>query len=163
MGRPKTKIDKQTVKNAKKALKEIRDHKLCTKLNAIIAAEKHPITTIAEIYGVHRTTLHRWIDRFQDGGTDELRDKPKGHRKPKLKKRHKRVIEDWLSNRKDSEGNRIHWTLRKLKKEIYKVFGIEITLMPLWRHLKKMGFSLRKPRPKHYKADEDEQEEYKKK
>ena len=52
--------------------------------------------------------------------------------------------------------------LNKINTELEKEFGVDISRTPLWKHLKKMGLVLKKPRPVHAKADINAQEAFKK-
>ena len=72
------------------------------------------------------------------------------------------VIEEWLTSGRTVSGERIHWTLNKLKREIEKEFDVTIGTTPLWNHVRKMGLVLKKPRPLHDKANTEEQEAFKK-
>ena len=72
------------------------------------------------------------------------------------------LIEEWLINGRNASGERIHWTLNKLKREIEKEFDIGIGTTPLWKHMRSMGLVLKKPRPAHAKANKEEQEGFKK-
>ena len=80
----------------------------------------------------------------------------------KLAEDHKKDIEQWIVSSKNVQGETVHWTLQKLKKELEKEFGVDIGTTPLWKHLKKMGLVLKKPRPVHAKADINAQEAFKK-
>ncbi len=80
----------------------------------------------------------------------------------KLNDEQKMFIEEWLITGRNASGGPIHWTLKKLKREIEKEFGIEIGTTPLWKHMLGMGLVLKKPRPIHAKANQEEQEGFKK-
>ena len=80
----------------------------------------------------------------------------------KLAEDHKKEIEQWIVSGKNGQGETVHWTLQKLKRELEKEFGVDIGKTPLWKHLKKMGLVLKKPRPVHAKADINAQEDFKK-
>lgn len=163
MARTKERPTKEVVKRAKRKLREFKNEKIIIKLRAIVAAEERSVVEVADIIGVGKSTLYRWIEEFSSGGVEELKDKESGHREPKLKEEHKEQIKKWLNTRRNSKGERVNWTLEKLRQEIKECFGIEITIMPLWRHVHKMGFEKLRPRPKHYKADPEQQEQFKKK
>jgi transposase len=162
MARPKINVDPETVAKAERELEKIKDSKLSIQLKAIIAAADHPVENVADILKVSARSIFRWIAKFKQGSVKGLRDRPKGHMKSKLTQDHKKDIEKWIIGGKNSQGETVHWTLKKLKKEIEERFGIPISTTPLWKHLKKMGLVLRKPRPVHAKADRAAQEAFKK-
>jgi transposase len=162
MPRPKLAVDPGTVQRAEEELGNIRESKLAIQLQGIIAAARHPIHQIADILHVSPRSIFRWIAKFKEQGIAGLRDQPKGHMKSKLDDAQKMVIEEWLTTGRKASGERIHWTLNKLKREIEKEFDVTIGTTPLWNHVRKMGLVLKKPRPLHDKANTEEQEAFKK-
>jgi transposase len=162
MPRPKLNIDPETVRKAERELNKIKESKLSIQLKGIIAASSHPVHQIADIFQVSPRSIFRWVTKFKEQGVAGLRDQPKGHMRSKLNDEQKIVIEEWLINGRNASGERIHWTLGKLKKEIEKEFDIGIGTTPLWKHIRGMGLVLKKPRPVHAKASKEEQEEFKK-
>jgi transposase len=162
MARPKVSVDPKTVAKAKEELEKIKDSKLSIQLKAIIATAEHPVEHVADILKVSARSIFRWITKFKEGSVEGLRDRPKGHMRSKLAEDHKKEIEQWIVSSKNVKGETVHWTLQKLKKELEKEFGVDIGTTPLWKHLKKMGLVLKKPRPVHAKADINAQEAFKK-
>jgi transposase len=162
MPRPKLNIDPETVRKAERELGKIKESKLSIQLKGIIAASSHPVHQIADIFHVSPRSIFRWITKFKEQGVAGLRDQPKGHMRSKLDDEQKMRIEEWLINGKNASGERIHWTLGKLKREIEKEFDIGIGTTPLWKHIRGMGLVLRKPRPIHAKANKEDQEGFKK-
>lgn len=162
MPRPKLNIDPETVRRAETELGKIKESKLSIQLKGIIAASSHPVHQIADIFHVSTRSIFRWATKFKEQGVAGLRDQPKGHMRAKLNDEQKMVIEEWLLKGMNASGERVHWTLGKLKKEIEKEFDIEIGTTPLWKHIRGMGLVLKKPRPVHAKANKEEQEGFKK-
>jgi len=162
MSRPKVNVDLETIAKAKEELKKIKDGKLSIQLKGIIAAAEHPVENVADILKVSARSIFRWITKFKEGSIEGLRDRPKGHMRSKLTEDHKKRIEKWIISGKNDEGETVHWTLKKLKKELEKEFGINIGTTPLWKHLKKMELVLKKPRPIHAEADRIAQDAFKK-
>lgn len=162
MPRPKLNIDLETVRKAERELDKIKESKLSIQLKGIIAASSHPVHQIADIFQVSPRSIFRWVTKFKKQGVAGLRDQPKGHMRSKLNDEQKMRIEEWLIKGKNASGERVHWTLGKLKKEIEKEFNIEIGTTPLWKHIRSMGLVLKKPRPVHAKANKEDQEEFKK-
>ena len=162
MARPKEIINQKLVSEAKNQLKEFEQHRVYLRLLAIIKAGEYPITEVAKFFEVSRDTVARWIKRFRAQGVEGLWDQPKGHNPPKLQEEHKQQIASWLETGKNARGDPVHWTLEKLRWEIERELGITISIMPLWLHLRKMGFRRKVPRPVHVKADRQAQEAFKK-
>jgi len=120
------------------------------------------MSLVADIMGVHPTTVWRWSKRFKEDGVDGLRDRPKGHNPSKLGTEHRRIIFEWLNKSENAEGDCVHWTIPLLKEEVQRVFGIGMGKTPLWLMVRKLGFRQKVPRPRHTKADREEQEVFKK-
>jgi len=163
MARPKEIVDKELSESARAELREIKDHALCFRLQAIISSGSYPINSVASVMGISRMTLWRWIKKFRNYGVSGLRNKPKGHRLSKLGEDERVIISSWLLEGRDSEGKPVNWTLSRLILEIKSEFGITMGKTPLWRTLRKMGFVQKVPRPVHVKADPIAQDEFKKK
>jgi transposase len=162
MARPKGKIDAAVVAKAEAALARLKDSKLSIQLKAIIASAEHPVEDVGRILKVSSRSIFRWITKFTEEGIEGLRDRPKGHMRSKLTETHKSELEHWIVAGKSVRGESVHWTLKKLKRELKKEHRVDIGITPLWKHLKKMGLGLRKPRPVHGKADIGAQEAFKK-
>jgi len=163
MARPKEIVDQELINAAKAELQKNAGHRIYLRLLAIARSGDYPLTEVAAFCGVSRGTVWRWIKRFRKGGVEGLFDRPKGHNPSKLQEKHRRQIARWLEKGKDSRGRPVHWTLEKLRQEIAQQFGIQISVMPLWLHLQKMGFRQKVPRPLHTGADPLRQEAFKKK
>jgi len=162
MPRPKEYIDENLAHEAANVLSQIKDAKLSIRLQAIISSADHPINRVADVMGISRQTVWRWIKNFQEKGRAGLVDRAKGHRSSKLTQKQLKKIEAWLDSGKDADGNAVHWTVARLQKEVEKRFGIYIGTTPLWRHIRKMGFKQKVPRPIHAEADKVAQAEFKK-
>jgi len=162
MARQKELINEELCNKAMLEMERLSDAKLCLQLQAIISCGKQPINLVADVIGKNRTTLWRWIKRFDSSGLDGLRAKPKGHRSSKLGEEEKQIISNWLIEGKDSKGDRIHWTLDRLRIEIINELGITVGRTPLWLTIRELGFRQKVPRPTHAKAEHKRQIEFKK-
>ena len=162
MGRKKTLIDSSYTDVIASDIKSINDYEVIIKLKAIQACITHTETEVAEISGIARSTLIRWIQNYVKEGIDGCRIKSKGHNPSKLHQEEKEIIKGWIINCKDSQGNSVHWTLKRLIKEISLVFNQSISKTPLWLSLLSMNLSLKKPRPQHHKSDLVQQVDFKK-
>ncbi len=163
MGRHKFLLTNEILNKIETDLKQIPNNKTLLMLSALKAAATHNQRDVAIIFNISRSTLQRWASLYKDHGIEGLKPKPKGHNPSKLSKSEKETIKKWIIDCTDNSNNDVHWTLKRLKQEILNVFGKTVGKTPLWLALKAMGLSLRKPRPRHYKADLKKQEVFKKK
>ena len=152
----------KTARAAEKEFNKIKDGKLATQLRAIMAFEENTAEEIAKIFKVSVRTIFRWIQKFSHHGIDGLMDQPKGHYQPKLTEAQKQIIKTWIIHGANATGESVHWTLEKLTYEISTQFGVALTTTGLWKILKKMNLTLKKPRPVHHHADKKAQDAFKK-
>lgn len=163
MGRPKEVVDVHLAERAAAAIKEIPDHKVCLRLQAIASSASHPISLVSSIFGTSRQTLWRWIKRFAAEGARGLQDSSKGHRRAKLSLAQRLEVARWLEEGGDAKGQTVYWTLAKLASAIESEFGLKIGQTATWRLVQQLGFRQKVPRPSHAKADKQAQEVFKKK
>lgn len=162
MARPKEVMDDELARAANAALRQIRDHQLCFRLQAMVSCTRYPVHVVASIFGVNVTTLWRWAKRFRAEGVQGLRDRPKGHNPSKLNSTQQHSIATWLDTGKNAEGCYTLWTIPLIQQEVNRVFGISMGRTPLRLLIRKMEFRLKVPRPKHYKTNPTAQEAFKK-
>ena len=81
MARPKSLFLEDLAVRAQSDLNFLKDSKIALKLKAIIAATKHSISIVAEIFGVVEETIWRWGTSYRKEGLDGLYPKP---RRPNL-------------------------------------------------------------------------------
>ena len=163
MARPKSLEMQSLAKRAEEELKEIANHKICFRLQAIISSARYSVTVVAPVMGVHRSTVFKWIKEYSEQGTEGLIDKPKGHNPSKLSAQQKEQIIGWLDEGKNADGEAVHWTLAWLIDEVERVFGIRVGKTPLWLFIRKSGFRQKVPRPVHAMSDPLAQDAFKKK
>jgi transposase len=162
MARPKKSIDTALVEAAGRELEAIKDYKLSIRLQAIISMSNQPTATVAQVLGVSRQSLWKWVEKFRTHGIDGLKDRPKGHNPSTLTEKEKQQVAHWLAEGKNQRGRSVHWTIALLRQEVYDVFGKEVGKTPMWILIRKMGFRQKTPRPTHAKADLQEQDRFKK-
>lgn len=155
-------VSSELLEKARQDMRGFKDSKIYIRLLSIVRASNTSIKDIADFLGVRRETVSRWISNYSKYGIDGLKDRPRGHFRSKLDTEHKIQICEWIELQRDSEGREVHWTIEKLRAEIMRVFGISISYMPFWKHLRAMGFAQKVPRPCHIKADKEAQNEFKK-
>lgn len=149
-------IDQELVKNASDALAKLGDDGIVAiRLRAIIASHKHSIKTVSEVFGINRSSLHRWVLLFKDGGIEALKNMKKPSRS-KLKEEQQLLVKSWV------EGDNTI-TIKKLGIMIKEEFGFPLAKSSIHRMLINLGFSHITGRKKHYKANDSAQAEFKKK
>ena len=163
MARPKASDLGCLAERAQADLAALDNGKAVLKLRAIVAVSAHPFETAAEILGVTVQSICNWIKAYRAGGLERLYPKAKRPKPSKLSEEQKAQALKWLDAAKTPGGRHAHWTLEKLRQAFIDEFGTELSINAIWVWLRKEGKKLKVPRPKHYKADEAAQEEFKKK
>ena len=118
---------------------------------------------IAETFGLCRTTIYKWLDRYNDGGWEALgmRDIPGAP--PKL------TDDQWAAVQRMVVGKdpRQHgmdfglWTRKFIQQLIQDHFGIEIGLTAIGRALHRLGIVPVKPLKRAYQRDPNAIQEWK--
>jgi len=127
------------------------------RLQAIISAKKHGIKAVAKVYNISRSTLMRWIARYEHGGVESFAVKAGRGRRCKLSDKQKIEIQ------KHIEKNGATLSSKELKAFIRDAFNVCISVITAYRLLKNLGFSYITPRPIHHKQNAASHEGFKKK
>ena len=122
----------------------------------IISAKKHGISKVAEIYDITRKTLTSWIKCVKNDNFSGLSAPAGRKRKNKLNDTQRTGIMEWL--KADSQ-----LTLEAIRLKIKEQYNIEISKSTVHREIQKQNYSYIKPRPQHFKQDQNQVTEFKKK
>lgn len=113
--------------------------------------------------GMDRQTLRDWVVRYNGEGVAGLRDRPKGHAKPKLTEGEQASLANVIFRGPDPEADGFStWTLPSLCDWIELRFGKRLHPASLSRILRGNGFSRQKARPAHPNKDPKAQERFQK-
>ena len=101
--------------------------------------------------------LRYWINRYNDLGLDGLIDLKSPGRPRKLEAAQTVEFIKVVKAGPNPEINGIgRWRLCDLVVVIHTTFGIKITIASVWNLLKREGFSIQSPRPRHPKQNPDD-------
>lgn len=113
-------------------------------------------------YGYAQSIVSRYNQGSESGITNQKK-KSKPHRRGKAALLTQEQLSLLASLLKEPSPDGGIWTGPKIARWIEKETGREkVGNQRGWDYLKKLNYSWQKPRPKHYKADEEEQKEFKK-
>lgn len=150
-------VDDATFSKAQNELKRLGNcSKISIKLKAIIAAKEYGIAEVSRVFGITRATLTSWIKILKDNPPESLLVQHGRGNKPKLTSDQTSKIAEWIKSDPSI-------TIAKLKAQICKKFGIELSMATTHRIMQNLSFSYITPRPKHYKQETAAHEEFKKK
>jgi transposase len=131
-----------------------KEQKAKPKLRLLCAIHRKEGRSLDDITGftnMKRRTVHDTLWRFVERGIDAKDSITQTGRPPALtlKQRKKLIqrLEEGPPYNKDGL-----WTTKDVQEYIRKEFGVSYTHSHVWEILTAIGFSLQRPRPRHYKA-----------
>ncbi len=100
---------------------------------------------IAEVLGIHRMNLNRWLRAVNKSGLEAIREKPKPGRPTKLTKELAKKLEAQLEKSPEDFGiPRGRWDGPTLAVHLKKQFGMKIKVRQAQNWLHQLGYRLKK-------------------
>ncbi len=133
-------------------------------LCAIHRKKGESIDEIANETNLKRRTVHSIIHRFNERGID-AKDSIKQQGRPAfLTMRQRKNLVKQLEKRGPHGNQEGLWTTKEVRDHIRKKYRVNYTSVHVWELLQALGFSMQRPRPRHYKRPgEEEIDRFKKK
>jgi transposase len=118
---------------------------------------------IADACSVPRRTAHGTLQRFQERGLDAAYSIKQSGRPRHLSPKQLRDLRKRLKASPQASGfYESFWTTRMVVDLVSRRYGVLYTPQWMWNLLRSLGFSCKKPRPRHHKASKKAQETFKK-
>jgi transposase len=132
-------------------------------LIALHRKKNEGLDEIADACSVPRRTVHGTLRRFQERGIDAAYSIKQTGRPKRLNTEQLRDLRKRLTASPHSSGFReSFWTTRMVVDLVNRKYHVKYTSQWMWTLLCLLGFSCKKPRPRHYKASKKAQEAFKK-
>ncbi len=133
-------------------------------LCAIHRKKGESIDEIVDATNLKRTTVHDILHRFNSKGIT-AKDAIKQNGRPAfLTLRQRKSLVKHLEKRGPPGNKGGLWTTKEVREYIRKKYHVKYTPVHVWELLQALGFSVQKPRPKHFKHPADEEvDKFKKK
>jgi len=113
---------------------------------ALLKEGKATLSAVARSVGASKSSVFRWFQEYQEGGSEALRSKAIPGRPPKLSRIEKEKLAELLLAGPLAAGYRTDlWTLKRIAQTILKHFRIRHHPNHVWRLLQGMGWSCQKP------------------
>lgn len=113
--------------------------------------------------GMDRQILADWVHRYNEGGVEALRDKPKGHPKRLLTPEQEVAIKARVLAGPDPETDGlVRWRCVDIQAFIAQTYKIDLHKRTVAKLLTRMGLSHISVRPQHPKSDTQAQDTFKK-
>jgi transposase len=126
-----------------------------------VVDEDLPVTVVAQAYGTDRSTIHRWLSRYHNGGDSGLLRQPVTGRPRKLRQ----VDGDRLKSIVMAPASQFgfetdFWTTRRLIQVFHSQLGILVSKQTVMRRLHDAGLTYQKPEREYFEATEEERQEW---
>jgi len=117
------------------------------------------ISDLAEIFNLHPMTLYRWIRESKSGS--DFQRKPGSGRASKIEGK---LAEDLIAILQkpatDFNFETILWNIQRIKIVCKKKLGLKVSIMAIWRFLKKIDYSCKKVQKVYQEASEEDKSEW---
>jgi len=133
------------------------------RVRAVRAAlvEQLPVAVVAQAFGTERSTIYRWISRYQDNGETGLVRRPVSGRPTKLNELDAQTLKDIVLTPASELGFETDfWTTRRLIQIFQSSFGILLSKQTVTRRLHAAGLSYQKPEREYFELSEEERQEW---
>lgn len=118
-------------------------------------------TAVAAAYGVERTTLYRWMQKYEVDGQTGLERKPGSGRCRKLEELEENELRAIVLKGAQHFGYETDlWTVGRLRRVITEEFSIELSKNTVWRRLRDAGLTYQKPEREYYEIDEESRKKW---
>lgn len=119
------------------------------------------ITDVAQAYGTDRSTIHRWLKRFDADGETGLERLPVSGRPRKLASLDADALVDLVLAPASEFGYETDfWTTRRLIQVIGSEFSVVLSKRTVLRRLHEAGLSYQKPEREYFELSEEERAEW---
>lgn len=138
----------------RKISREARDELHIQAVDAVLKRKKS-IKDVSELYGIPRQTLHRWLNKFHDGGKKALKSgKAKGSPRC-LTAEEENILITKIKNHipEDFKMNGALWTKEHCCHLAKKIFRKNVSLSAMGRLLRRRNMSAQKPLRRAYEQD----------
>jgi transposase len=126
-----------------------------------VRIEHLPIAVAAKAYGTDRSTIHRWLCRYDDSGDAGLERRPVSGRPRKLCRLDSAALHSIVLAPASNYGYETDfWTTRRLIQVIADEFGVQLSKQTVARRLHEAGLTYQKPEREYFELSEEERAEW---
>jgi transposase len=132
------------------------------RVRAVEAVERGlAVGQVADTFGVDRTTLFRWVQRYHANGPDGLQRKG-GSGRPRLLQdlSEKDLRQIVMFPASDFGYETDLWTVGRLRQVIEDVCEVKLSKDTVWRRLRDAGLTYQKPERQYFEVDEKARHEW---
>jgi transposase len=116
-----------------------------------------PVTEVAQAYGTDRTTVHRWLARFEAKGDAGLQRRPVPGRPRKIASLDAAALTAIIMAPASHYGYETDfWTTPRLIQVVEAQFAVSVSKQTIMRRLHEAGMSYQKPERQYFELSEEE-------
>jgi len=120
-----------------------------------------PVGEVARAYGTHRTTMFRWMTRYDADGVDGLQRRPGSGRPRLLEELDEHELRALILKPASEFGYETDlWTVRRLHTVIEQEYDVVVSKDTIWRRLREAGLTYQKPEREYHQIDEEARKEW---
>ena len=157
-------INKNSVWQLQKALKDDYDQKVKLKIRALLLIAKGKLVTQAsDALAIEQRTVRNWVHQFLKEGLAGIKDHRTAGRVARMTAEQMKLLKERIEQGPLPQDKICSLRGQDIRRIIHQEFGLEYSLDGVYYLLRYgLGMSYVKPRPHHYKADKAAQESFKK-
>lgn len=131
----------------------------CRAVRAVLRGRA--MADVADAFGTDRSTVFRWMRRYQSAGNDGLTRQPGSGRPRKLQDLSENELQDLVLRPATQFGYETDlWTVGRLHWLICKQYRIQVSRDTIWRRLCEAGLTYQKPEREYYEVNEEVRQEW---
>lgn len=126
-----------------------------------VLEEQLSVTVVAQAYGTDRSTIHRWLSRFDTQGEAGLVRRPVSGRPRKVGRLDTDALRKIVLAPASNYGYETDfWTTRRLIQIISSEFHVALSKQTVLRRLHEAGLTYQKPEREYFELSEEERQEW---
>lgn len=119
------------------------------------------VTEVAAAYGTDRSTVHRWLARYQAAGEEGLWRRPVPGRPRKIAALDVATLTSMILSRASRFGFETDfWTTPRLIQVIHSEFGVTVSKQTIMRRLHEAGMTYQKPEREYFELSEEDRRKW---
>jgi len=137
--------------------------RLARRIHGVYLARKgHTCPEIMKIIGASRRAIQQWVQKYNNGGIEALKDKPRPGKPTTLPRQMEQKFCRRIASGPSKQDGVSALNGPSIKRLLEREFDVVYSLWGVYDLLHRLGYSCLCPRPKHQKADPKAQQEFKK-
>lgn len=126
-----------------------------------VREQQLPVTVVAKAYDTDRSTVHRWLARFDSQGDAGLARRPVSGRPRKVASLNTEALRKIVLAPASDYGYETNfWTTRRLIQVIGSEFQVVLSKQTVLRRLHEAGLTYQKPEREYFELSEEERQEW---